>query len=96
MTGWRRSERLPVTSLLSECGTTSERKGLKILCSIHRSRYSRSAFEVLSYLKIRADSSVTMHVVNTEQLKVNKSLSSEAIQAIAKALAMAESGGAPC
>ncbi len=34
-----------------------------------------------------------MHVVNTEQLKVNKSLSSEAIQEIAKALAMAAVGG---
>ena len=33
-----------------ECGTTSERKGQKILCSIDRSRYSRLTFEVLSYL----------------------------------------------
>lgn len=67
---------------------------MKILCAIDGSRYSRCAFQALPYLKIGADSSVTLlHVVNTDQLKVNKRMSPEANQAIAKALAMAEAGG---
>lgn len=67
---------------------------MKILCAIDGSRYSRCAFQALPYLEIGADSSVTLlHVVNTDQLKVNKRLSQEANQAIAKALVMAEAGG---
>ena len=67
---------------------------MKILCAIDGSRYSRCAFQALPYLKIGADSSVTLlHVVNSDQLKVNKRLSPKGNQAIAKALAMAEIGG---
>lgn len=67
---------------------------MKILCAIDGSRYSRCAFQALPYLKIGADSSVTLlHVVNTDQLKINKRMSPDANQAIAKALAMAEGGG---
>jgi nucleotide-binding universal stress UspA family protein len=51
-------------------------------------------FQALAYLKIGADSSVTLlHVMNSDQLNVNKRLSPEANQAIAKALVMAEAGG---
>ena len=67
---------------------------MKILCAIDGSRYSRCAFQALPYLEIGADASVTLlHVVNTDQLKVIKSMSPGANQAIAKALAMAEAGG---
>lgn len=67
---------------------------MKILCAIDGSRYSRWALNALQYLKIGADSSLTLlHVVNTDRLKVDKSMNVGANQALARALALAESDG---
>lgn len=73
---------------------TCERNRVKILCAIDGSRYSRWALNALQYLKIGADSSLTLlHVVNTDRLKVDKSMNVGANQALARALALAESDG---
>ena len=72
-------------------------RGLKILCAIDGSQYSRCAFQALPYLKIGADSSVTLlHVVNTDQLNVNNSLISGETGRLQRRLPWRKPGEAPC
>jgi hypothetical protein len=67
---------------------------VKIFCAIDGSRYSRWALEALQYLKRGTDASFTfLHVVNTDQLKVKKGISSGENQAIARTLAQAQVAG---